>query len=704
MTDLVRTIDNDEEDGAEEAAGNDGPILATKGFSLGFRDLVSDDEADLAAPTTWNFDSHETGEIGAADVPLGGLRAKIRDRLLEKREEQGLHAEDPEGDGVERKVKKAKKAKKGQPTEPADDDSAEADQKAAVIDRASAEHLRTDIHFADLRLSRPLLRAITDARFSTPTPIQRDVIPPALKGLDILATAETGSGKTASFLLPVLERLCQSSNVRTRKRDSSGRILMGKVATKAMVLIPTRELAVQCHAMMKNLAKYTLVTYQLVAGGYQNREQANSLRQQPDVVIATPGRLLDHLLNSHSVHLELLEIVVFDEADRLLELGFRDECQQVLKRCSRGRQTMLFSATMNTSVEELSTLALVKPVRVHANPVNRVAEMLEQEFVKAPGEAYREAVLMSLVTRNYKERVIVFCATRSSAHRLAIVFGLCGLKFTEIHGNLSQAERVDGLQQFQRGEADYLLATDLAARGLDLSKVETVINFHLPLDSTRYIHRVGRTARMGRAGRAVTIYCPEEYGKVKQLGKQCCTKVKSKVVKRTVASEAVQEWVNKIKDLKEDVDLIVGEESFEREDRQANLLLTKQENMQKYAKDIKSRPERTWYVTNNEKRDLRTEDHDRVKAIEATAAELPIEGSERKKRKRGEEKKEKQTPEEKRKKRMKDKLKQAKAKKHAETGREQARARASARRVRKGNKPPRMGSGQEEKKGDRKRR
>merc|ERR1719487_1202568 len=156
------------------------------------------------------------------------------------------------------------------------------------------------------------------------------------------------------------------------------------------------------------------------------------------------------------------------------------------------------------------------------------------------------------------------------------------------------------LKKFQDRQADFLLATDLAARGLDLNKVETVINFHLPLDVARYIHRVGRTARMGRAGRAVTIYCPEEYGRVKQLGKQCCTKVKSKVVKRTVASEAVQTWVDKIKELKADIDLIVQEESLEREERLADLLVSKSDNMQKHKKDISSRPAKTWYLSNKE--------------------------------------------------------------------------------------------------------
>ncbi|CAJ1373408.1 unnamed protein product, partial [Effrenium voratum] len=350
------------------------------------------------------------------------------------------------------------------------------------------EHLRTDLHFADLRLSKPLLRACSELQFQCPTPIQRDVIPLALKGSDILATAETGSGKTASFLLPTLERLCQSSSVRARRRDAAGQLILGPVGTKAVVLIPTRELAVQCHAMLQNLAKYTLVTYQLVAGGYVAHDQAASLRHQPDLVVATPGRLLDHLMNSQSVHMELLEIVIFDEADRLLEMGFRQECLEA------GRDaTMLFSATMNASVEDLAGLALIKPERVHASPVNAVAQTLEQEFVKAPSAELREAALLSLVSRNYDSKVIVFCSTKQVAHRLAIIFGLCRLKFAEIHGELSQGERAASLQSFQSNKADFLIATDIASRGLDLPNTKTVINFQLPADVTRYIHRVGRT-------------------------------------------------------------------------------------------------------------------------------------------------------------------------------------------------------------------
>jgi ATP-dependent RNA helicase DDX27 len=276
---------------------------------------------------------------------------------------------------------------------------------------------------------------------------------------------------------------------------------------------------------------------------------------------------------------------------------------------------MLFSATLNTAVEDLAALAMVKPVRIHANAMNRVVDSLEQEFVKAPSEELREAVLLSLVTRNYRKSVIIFCATRKACHRVAIILGLCGLRFTEIHGSLSQTDRVRALEQFQQSEADVLIATDLAARGLDLQNVETVINLHMPLDIARYIHRVGRTARMGRAGRAVTIYTESEYAKVKALGKQVCTKVKSKVVKRSVASDAVQQMAEKIKMLTEDIEAILVEESLERETRLADVLAKKTENLEKHKDSINSRPEKQWFQSNKEKQQLKQEDKTRAKSL-----------------------------------------------------------------------------------------
>jgi len=225
--------------------------------------------------------------------------------------------------------------------------------------------------------------------------------------------------------------------------------------------------------------------------------------------------------------------------------------------------------------------------------------------------------------------VIIFCKTKWDAHRLAIIFGLCGLRFAEIHGNMLQIDRMKSLQRFQEQQVDFLVATDIAARGLDLCNVETVINFHLPSDTARYVHRCGRTARMGRAGRAVTLYCAEEYSKVKTLGKRCCAKVASTVLKRTVAAGTVQEWTKKIEGLEEDVAAIVGDESVERELRMADMLSAKGDNLQKHRKEIAARPEARWIMTNAEKEQLKSQDLQRVKDDEA---ELEAGGGEEPKR------------------------------------------------------------------------
>lgn len=673
MADLIRTDDADAEDEEQEEAG----LVLSKRSGLRFGDLVSDDE-EPQEEGGWTFDGHNTVD----DEP-----EEIEAPVPEYEGEEEAVSSGPTSLLTKIKARLRERAAEG---ESVPDPVAEDEQEAATSSTGSkfqapqgatrGSHLETGMHFAELRLSRPLLRAVKDLKFESPTPIQRDVIPPALKGLDILATAETGSGKTASFLLPILERLCQSASVRSRKRDAGGRLIIGPVATKAMIMIPTRELAVQCHAMLKDLAKYTPVTFQLVAGGYVAQDQERSLRQQPDIVVATPGRLLDHLLNSQSVHMELLEIVIFDEADRLLEMGFRNECLEVLKRCSKGRQTMLFSATLNASVEDLAGLALVKPIRVHANPPNKVAETLEQEFVKAPSEEFREAVVLSLCTRNYKHGVIIFCNKKQAAHRLAIIFGLCGLRFAEIHGNLPQGERVHALQRFQQKQADFLMATDLASRGLDLCNVETVINFNIPVDSSRYIHRVGRTARMGRTGRAVTVYAPEEYGKVKKLGRECCSKVKSKVLKRTVAADAIKLWAEKIKSFEEDINAINEEESVERELRLADILTTKTDNIVKHKAEINARPAKEWYMSNREKMKLKIEEAERVKTKEAR--DLEAEPASSKKRKKGQPETEEER-EAKRAKRLKDKIQQRRATEKAERAKDEARIRAGARRARK---------------------
>jgi ATP-dependent RNA helicase DDX27 len=269
------------------------------------------------------------------------------------------------------------------------------------------------------------------------------------------------------------------------------------------------------------------------------------------------------------------------------------------------------------------------------------------------------------------------------------------MSFAEIHGNLPQGDRVRALQQFQQGEATFLLATDLAARGLDLANVETVINFHLPLDISRYIHRVGRTARMGRAGRAVTIYTTSEYAKVKQLGRQCCSKVKSKVLKRTIAADAVRTWADKIQSLAEDITSINEEEGLERELRLADILANRSENLQKHKADIQARPAKQWIMTNIDKRKLKEEDNERVRKVAAGAEEDPAAAggntsdvATRKDNKRGREPT-LEDVEERRKRRMVEQLKRKKEKEKAERIESERMVRASARRSRKASKPAR---------------
>lgn len=296
-------------------------------------------------------------------------------------------------------------------------------------------------------MSRPFLKALQELKFTAATPIQRDVIPPAIEGRDILATAETGSGKTIAFLLPTCERIASSAHVIARSNGSRGSQM---VATKAMILLPTRELATQCFSMLQALIKYTALTSALVAGGFSSTQQLQALKHQPDIVVATPGRILDHLMNAQQFHLEMLEIVVFDEADRLLDMGFRDECKEILRRCAFGKQCLLLSATFNTEVADLASIALKNPLKIKI-AVNTTVKTLRQEFVLVDdgekddmtgelihGNKAKEATLLALCRQTYNKKCIIFFATKKQAHRCAILFGLEGLTFAELHGNLTQ--------------------------------------------------------------------------------------------------------------------------------------------------------------------------------------------------------------------------------------------------------------------------
>ena len=319
----------------------------------------------------------------------------------------------------------------GSASDESEDDAIELARKDAFF---SSDPTTTDTTvattFASMNLSRQLLRSLTALNLTTPTPIQARAIPLALLGRDILGSAVTGSGKTAAFLIPILERLTY------RDRGKGGQ------ACRVLILCPTRELAVQCESVGKALAENggLDVRFALLVGGLSLSAQAHTLRTLPDILIATPGRLIDHLTNTPSFTLSALDVLVIDEADRMLEAGFTDELEEIIKNCPRGRQTMLFSATMTDSVDELVKLSLERPIRVFVDPKRNTAQGLTQEFVRIRSDDTRSPALVALCKRTVRERCIIFFRSKALAHQMRVVFGLCGLKAAELHGNLTQEQ------------------------------------------------------------------------------------------------------------------------------------------------------------------------------------------------------------------------------------------------------------------------
>ena len=352
-----------------------------------------------------------------------------------------------------------------------------------VAELAQAEANKT---FYSMNLSRPLLKAVDALQYVHPTPIQAATIPIALSGRDVCGCAATGTGKTAAYMLPVLERLL------FRPKEDS--------VTRVLLLVPTRELGVQVFQVTKQLCQFTTIDVALSVGGLDLRLQEAALRKNPDIVIATPGRLIDHIKNTPSFGLDSIEVLILDEADRLLEEAFLDQIKEIVKSCAPTRQTMLFSATMTDQVNELAAVSLRRPVKIFVDSNKAVAWNLQQEFVRIrpTHEKESEAVLAALLSRTCRDHAIVFIRTKFLCHRLHIVFGLLGLRVAELHGNMSQTQRLESLRAFRDGTVDILLTTDVAARGLDIVGVKTVVNFQLPNTLEQYIHRVGRTARAGK--------------------------------------------------------------------------------------------------------------------------------------------------------------------------------------------------------------
>jgi ATP-dependent RNA helicase DDX27 len=462
---------------------------------------------------------------------------------------------------------------------------------AAASSSSSSSSPKEPTTFPEMNLARPLLKAVADLGYTSPTPIQRRAVPLALAGHDLCGSAVTGSGKTAAYLLPILERLLYKP----------ARI----AATRVLILVPTRELATQVHSMAQQLARHCAsIRCCLVVGGLALKPQEAELRTRPDIVVATPGRVLDHIRNSMAVHVDDVDVLVLDEADRLLEMGFEAEVTEIVRSCPPGRQTMLFSATMTAKVETLVKLSLRKPVRITADPLYDMASRLVQEFVRvrAGRDGDREAMLLALLTRSFPgPGVLVFASHKRDAHRLAILLGLAGLSASELHGNLTQRQRLEALEEFRESSVDYLIATDLAGRGLDISGVKVVINLEMPRDMATYVHRVGRTARAGRAGVSVTLVSEGQRSVMKEVVKRAALNVRA----RTIPPDVVAAFRAQIAAWEPDVQRVFMAERMEREMRLAEQDAAKASNLVHHEEEIKARPARTWFMSEGEKRDLR---------------------------------------------------------------------------------------------------
>jgi ATP-dependent RNA helicase RhlE len=343
--------------------------------------------------------------------------------------------------------------------------------------------------FADLNLSAEALRALDKAGFEHPTPIQAQAIPPALAGRDVIGTAATGTGKTAAFLLPILDRLA------------------GKTGTRALVLAPTRELAVQIGEELERFGRGRHVRGAVIIGGVGMAAQAEALRRGAQVVIATPGRLVDHL-QQRTASLESIEVLVLDEADRMLDMGFKPQLDRILQRVPRKRQTLLFSATMGGEVADFARAHVADPVRVEVSRSGTTAARADQQVFLADQEE-KLALLLALLAQD-DASTLVFTRTKRRADRVWKGIGRAGHKVARIHADRSQAQRRMALDGFKDGTYRVLVATDIAARGIDVAEIGHVVNFDLPHVPEDYVHRVGRTARAAASGRASSFSAPEE--------------------------------------------------------------------------------------------------------------------------------------------------------------------------------------------------
>ena len=360
--------------------------------------------------------------------------------------------------------------------------------------------------FSDLGLAAPFLKALAAKAYETPTPIQIQAIPPVLTGRDLIGLAQTGTGKTAAFALPILQRL----NGAQGKKPGRG-------ACRTLVLAPTRELAAQIGESFRAYGKFTGLTTAVVFGGTSIGKQINALQRGVDVLVATPGRLLD-LIEQRACRLDAVEILVLDEADHMLDLGFIVPLKKIVRMVPKVRQTLLFSATMPDPIADLAAEFLTEPVRVAVAPASSTAERVTQSVIHVD-QANKQKLLHDLLRDPAIGRALVFTRTKHGADRVVKVLEAAKINAVAIHGNKSQGQRERALEAFKRGQSRLLIATEIAARGIDVDSVTHVINFDLPDVAEQYVHRIGRTARAGAEGAAISFCAIDERGNLRDIEK-----------------------------------------------------------------------------------------------------------------------------------------------------------------------------------------
>ena len=369
--------------------------------------------------------------------------------------------------------------------------------------------------FRELEIAEPILKAICEKGYEKPPPIQEKGIPVARGGGDMLGIAQTGTGKTATFAIPILQHLLadRSEENRSETRGNKGRLVKRRVI-KALILTPTRELAIQIGENITDYGKYTGIRHAIIFGGVKQGPQTDLLQAGVDILVATPGRLLD-LIRQGYVNLSSITHFVLDEADRMLDMGFIADIRRLLPMLPTKRQTLFFSATMPKDIVNLSRSILSNPTRVEVTPVSSAVDTVEQcvYFVEKPE---KKKLLVSLLKQE-KKSVLVFSRTKHGADNISRLLKKSGIKSEAIHGDKSQGQRQRALSNFKAGAIRVMVATDIAARGIDIQELEIVINYDLPDVAETYVHRIGRTGRAGHLGTAVTFCSEEEQSKIREI-------------------------------------------------------------------------------------------------------------------------------------------------------------------------------------------